>query len=459
MHRRHVLQILGAALASASLTRCGEEEAEVVIATGPQCESPRAGTQNLSIAIVGAGVAGLTAAHALTLCGFTVTVFEAADRIGGRVYTTSVLGQPTDLGASWIHGGTANPLAALLNAPTLTTDLDSVALYDNGQRLAGSDVDQAYSQADAVLRKFDEIDENSDNDMSAAAAIEIARRERSPELQWALNSNIAVEYATDLDELSLWWGQEDSEFEGTDLLIQGGSLALLDAFSAGYTTELSSPVDSIEQDDQGVRLRGPDLDRRFDAVVCTVSAGVLQSGAISFSPDLSARKRTALQRIRMGTLDKTFLQFDEKFWPDATILGFVGAQTDGIGEFFDMSAQIGAPTLMGFSSGSVATALGQLSDEERVARAMDTLRTAFPSAPDPTDTLLSNWSREPLTLGSYVYLAVGGVPEDFLALASPVSDAVFLAGEHTDRDFRGSMHGAHFSGLRAAAQVVDRFGV
>lgn len=458
MKRRTVLQILGAAIAGTSATGCGEDEAEVVIATGPQCEAPSAGATGRSVAIIGAGVAGLTAAHALTQCGFSVTVLEAADRIGGRVNTSDALGQPTDLGASWIHGGTANPLAALVSAPTIETDLDSVALFESGRRLSEAEVDAAYDAAESIERRFEQVDEDSDNDMSIAAAIDIVRSPRTAPVQWALNSNIAVEYATNLDAISLWWGLEDAEFEGTDLLIEGGTRQLLNAFAGDYATELSTPVDAIEEDEQGVRVRGPGLDRRFDAVVCTVSAGVLQAGTISFSPALSGRQRTALQRLRMGTLDKTFLTFDRTFWPDVSILGFVGAESDGVGEFFDLSAQVGAPTLMGFASGSAALALGQLTDDERVARAMATLRTAFPDAPDPVNVLLSNWSQEPLTGGSYVSLLPGGVPEDFLALAEQVSASVFLAGEHTDRDFRGSLHGAHFSGLRAAAQVVARFG-
>ncbi len=458
MKRRTVLQILGAAIAGANSAACSEDEAEVLIATGPQCEVPTTGSGGRTVAIIGAGVAGLTAAHALTRCGFSVTVLEAADRIGGRVNTSDAIGQPTDLGASWIHGGRANPLAALLTAPVIETDLDSVALFEAGRRLSDSEVDQAYDTAESIERRFDRVDENSDSDMSIARAIDLVEAERTSSVQWALNSNLAVEYATDLDAISLWWGLDDAEFDGTDLLIEGGTRQILNAFAGSYTTELGTTVDTIEDDGQGVRVRGPSLDRRFDAVICTVSAGVLQSGAISFSPTLSARQQTALQRLRMGTLDKTFLTFDRKFWPDVSILGFVGAQVDGVGEFFDLSAQVGAPTLMGFASGSAAVSLGLLSNEERVARAMATLRTAFPDAPDPVGTLLSNWSTDPLTRGSYVSLRPGGLPEDFLALADPVSASVFLAGEHTDRDFRGSLHGAHFSGLRAAAQIVERFG-
>ena len=66
-----------------------------------------------TIAVIGAGTSGLTAAKQLSGAGKSVTVFEARDRIGGRVWTNHDLGEPLDLGASWIHGVKGNPLSEL----------------------------------------------------------------------------------------------------------------------------------------------------------------------------------------------------------------------------------------------------------------------------------------------------------------------------------------------------------
>ena len=84
MDRRQVLQTLAASLAAFTGSRCsGEDETPVVIPEGPQCEDPSAGGGR-RIAVIGAGMAGLTAAHALTRCGFTVTVLESRGEVGGR---------------------------------------------------------------------------------------------------------------------------------------------------------------------------------------------------------------------------------------------------------------------------------------------------------------------------------------------------------------------------------------
>jgi polyamine oxidase len=457
MNRRDVLRILSAAFAvTATASACGgASETASTAASGPQCGDPLDGAAGKRVAIVGGGMAGLTAAWALSRCGFAVTVFEAGAEIGGRVRTISAFPQPVDLGASWIHGADGNPLTPLLQTDHIVTDLDRVVVFENGQRLSDAEMEAIYEDAERIEGEFERIDEQSETDMSVAAAIEIADDDRSERLEWALNSEIRVEYATDLTDLSFWWGTDDRVFDGGDWLMVGGTRVLLRAFDGTYEVRLNTRVNAITQSGGLVSVSAGDETETFDAVICTVSCGVLQAGTIQFQPAVSDRQALALQRIRMGTLDKTFLQFERQFWPDATVLGFIGAQREGIGEFFDLSAQAGAPVLMGFSAGSIARGLASLSQEERVSRAMATLRTAFPDAPEPVAVATSNWSQDETTFGSYSYLSVGGVPEDYLAMEVPVGERVFLAGEHTNRDYRGTLHGAHFSGLRAASQVVE----
>ncbi|MCV6591527.1 MAG: FAD-dependent oxidoreductase, partial [Silicimonas sp.] len=74
------------------------------------------GTEARRIAVIGAGASGLAAASALAGQGREVQVLEARGRIGGRIWTDSRLGMPLDLGASWIHGTSGNPLTALANS-------------------------------------------------------------------------------------------------------------------------------------------------------------------------------------------------------------------------------------------------------------------------------------------------------------------------------------------------------
>ena len=69
--------------------------------------------QSREVLVIGAGIAGLTAARDLAIDGYNVAILEARERIGGRIWTSHELGLPADLGASWIHGFEDNPIARL----------------------------------------------------------------------------------------------------------------------------------------------------------------------------------------------------------------------------------------------------------------------------------------------------------------------------------------------------------
>ena len=83
--------------------------------------------------MVGAGVAGLTAARALHDAGWQVVVVEGRERLGGRTYTADFAGGRADLGGSWIHGAKNNPVAAYADAVGLRRyphGVDPGWLYD-----------------------------------------------------------------------------------------------------------------------------------------------------------------------------------------------------------------------------------------------------------------------------------------------------------------------------------------
>src|SRR5262245_56933256 len=107
--------------------------------------------QSREVHVIGAGIAGLTAARDLAVDGYDVAILEARERIGGRIWTSDELGLPADLGASWIHGFEDNPIARLARRhaiPIVRTNISSVTparyrwmvLYDeDGHRLSSSE--------------------------------------------------------------------------------------------------------------------------------------------------------------------------------------------------------------------------------------------------------------------------------------------------------------------------------
>src|SRR6516162_6863463 len=107
--------------------------------------------QSREVLVIGAGIAGLTAARDLAVDGYDVAILEARERIGGRIWTSRDLGVPADLGASWIHGFEDNPISRLAKRygiEILRTDISSVsparyrsvALYEeDGRRLSSQE--------------------------------------------------------------------------------------------------------------------------------------------------------------------------------------------------------------------------------------------------------------------------------------------------------------------------------
>jgi hypothetical protein len=114
----------------------------------------RAETLTRDVVVIGAGAAGIAAAAELTGAGYTVAVLEGRSRLGGRVWTSRLWPErPIDLGASWIHGTSGNPLTALakrFKLATAVTDYDNIALYHAGRPVS----DRA---AGALEKQFEEL--------------------------------------------------------------------------------------------------------------------------------------------------------------------------------------------------------------------------------------------------------------------------------------------------------------
>ena len=294
------------------------------------------------IAVIGAGMAGLSAAWHLTQAGQSATVIEARGRIGGRIHTVPALGQSLDLGASWIHGEDGNPLVALAARAGART----VATADS-----------------YVIRGADG---------------------RSISSWWAPGwldgiTEIQNSFGADPDRMDFdAYGDNDADYEGADLLFPGGYADLLRALAAGYELRLTTPVRRISHGIQGVGVDGEE----FDAAIVTLPLGVLKAGQVAFDPPLPAPKQAAVERLGMGLLDKLYLAFDEVFWDaDATwiTLADTGLPRGQFNGWLNLTPYLGAPILLGFNGGPAARALSELDDAALVAAAMGALNRAYPA--------------------------------------------------------------------------------
>ncbi|MEM9246290.1 MAG: FAD-dependent oxidoreductase, partial [Cyanobacteria bacterium P01_F01_bin.153] len=253
--------------------------AEMILAAGKK-----------SVGIVGAGAAGLATAWRLHGAGVKVQVFEARDRIGGRIWSDRRLGPALDQGAAFVVGTQGNPLTELA---------DDVA----AKRVAFG-IDDA--EDDVVL------DRNGQ---------EMLGKSRPDWLEEFILSNAMGTDYTNLNLEHIENNQKNyfGSYGGGNVVLPNGYDQILGPLQTGYDIKLNAIVKRIAYTDSGAEIELADKSsHRFDAVVITVPLGVLKAEKIAFYPALPKEKTDAIKRMGMGTVDKLFLMFDERFWHDAS---------------------------------------------------------------------------------------------------------------------------------------------
>lgn len=414
------------------------------------------------IAVIGAGMAGLAAARALRDAGAEVTIHEARDRIGGRVWTDrSWPGLPVDLGASWIHGLKGNPITALARdagAALHPTDYASAAAFGAGR-------ERPYpAEPWDMLEAAQKSAWQAEADTSLRAAVEalprwagMADRDRDA-FRAAVHRMVEHEYGADWGDLSAWSYDEAGAFGGGDALFPQGYDQLASHAAQGLAIRLGARLTAVRATRDGVRLTFADgTQTEADAMVCTLPLGVLQSGDVAFDPPLASDRQAAIDSLGMGLLNKCWLRFDRPPpLPAADWILNLGPPADLWPEWLNPSAAKPAPLLLAFNAGPRADEVEAWDDATTLASAQDALRGMFGSAfPAPIAAQVTRWRADPLARGSYSFHAVGTGAETRRALAGlDWDDRLAFAGEAASPDHPATVHGAWLSGLAAAKALT-----
>ena len=475
MNRRDILKAAVWLSTSALLNGCGSVSPELqptTVTVLPIIQRGKGGNQ-AEVIVIGAGASGLAAAKAIQAEGKKVIVLEARNRLGGRVWSNRIWPDVTlDMGASWIHGIDGNPLTVLAksyNLTTVPTDADLLVLHDtDGKLLTDNQLTAVETLFEKVATKLEELrtqyeaDDEDDISLQAALDIILPKMKLSQaeliQLNYAVNVTIEHEYAADVAKLSLYyWDADDSQFSGADVLFPNGYDQIFQNLAAQLDVRLEQVVSEIAYSDEGVKVTTSQGEFTAEQAVITLPVGVLKKGVVKFSPPLPEAKQTAINHLGMGVLNKVYLRFPEMFWDEEVDwIGYMSANKGEWSEFVNIAKAVQQPILLCFNAGAYGTKIEALTDEQIVAAAMQTLRTMYGAQiPDPTAWLITRWLSDPFAYGSYSYRAVDATSDDHDALAAPVANRLFFAGEATSRDNSATVHGAYLSGLQAAKELLS----
>ncbi|XP_053983909.1 peroxisomal N(1)-acetyl-spermine/spermidine oxidase [Hylaeus anthracinus] len=431
------------------------------------------------ILIVGAGMAGLSAAnHLLKNHETDFLIVEARGRIGGRIVSLKIGNEKVELGANWIHGVLGNPMFELAMANGLIDIVriprphKVVAATEDGKQLPFPVLQEIYEAYVCFLRRCEEYflspysPPDGINSVGAHVALEAEiylsslpkedRRIRQLLFDCLLKRETCITGCDSMEDVDLLEMGSYAE-------LQGGNISLPDGYSAILEPVAKHiPKDSILTrhvvtkirwqrkkcaEDENSTNNCPNKNTFIEIecengktilaehVICTLPLGVLKEKANDiFDPPLPTYKLDAIDRLLFGTVDKIFLEYERPFlnpgisevmllWDDR---GLTEEEKQDVSKTWFRKiysfTKVSETLLLGWISGKAAEYMERLSSAEVADVCTSILRKFLndPFVPAPNNCIHTSWHMQPYTHGSYTAMAVGASQLDINCLAEPI---------------------------------------
>jgi monoamine oxidase len=413
--------------------------------------------------IIGGGIAGLVAARHLTQAGLRVTLLEARDRLGGRIYTESTGEFPVELGAEFVHGRPNEILAIAAEGAT-----PIVPVQGHFRRKINGEWADAGHLMERIDRLFSKLPAEEPDE---SFQYYLDRSGEDEEVKHHAQQYVEGFHAADPSLVSARSIRRDSEAEEVikgdrQYRIASGYHSLVQTVAERIDSNrcdivMNTPVNEIVWRQGQVIARAGTTEYLALRAIVTLPLGVLKSGFVTFSPALP-EKQNAMSFLEMGPVIRVSLCFQEKFWeldPKMADLSFLFTDDPQFPTWWTTNP-LPYPILTGWAAGPNAKAHSGRSRDEIVTSAVQALarimRIAEPELRrQMTASFVHDWQADPFSRGAYSYTAVGGI-DAAQALAAPIDETLFFAGEATNVDgYTGTVHGAIATGLRAAKELLE----